>query len=311
MMRPHRQLGKLAQYPLRWAPTVDRIARIIRERKITVVYNNTIDALYAPFAAARLKIPCVWHIHEVRPDARLARMILASLMRRLATRAVFNSRSTLVAFAGDRVPPPWSVVHNGVDLPAAQGRPLRPDGVMVVGWAGDMRPHKRPELFLKSFALARQQVSGLRAVVDGDGLLLESARRTAADLGIAQAVTFEGRVPDIAQFYAVADIVVSTSEREGFGLVIAGGMAAGLPVVAPNVGGVPELIENEVTGFLVRGDDPRAYADRIVALATDASLRARIGAAARDRVANHFTIDRYRDEMVRLLEDAERVPQQS
>jgi glycosyltransferase involved in cell wall biosynthesis len=169
-----------------------------------------------------------------------------------------------------------------------------------------MRPHKRPELFVHAFARARERVPGLTARIAGDGLLLESTSQTAMKLGLGDAVQFVGRVPKLEDLYTGLDLVVSTSEREGFGLVLAGAMAAGLPVVAPKVGGVPELVVDGETGFLVRPDDRDAFAQRIIELANDPALRARMGAVGRERITAHFTLARYCQEMIQVLEAAER-----
>src|SRR5262249_37401328 len=157
-----------------------------------------------------------------------------------------------------------SVVHNGVELADGSEPSRSPDAPAVVGFAGDLRPHKRPELFLRALALAREQVPDLRGIVAGDGLLLHRARLTACELGLEPSVTFLGRVADMAAFYGSIDLLVLTSEREGLGMVLAEAMAAGRPVVAADVGGVPEIVADGTSGYLVPPDDLAAYARAIV-----------------------------------------------
>jgi glycosyltransferase involved in cell wall biosynthesis len=305
MRRPGRGILRLLELGAAWPWSVWRLRRAMRTQRATVVYNNTVDALYAPFAAAWPRIPCVWHVHEARPEWHWARRFLGGLIARFATRAVFNSRATLEAFAGAGArPSSWSVVYNGVAIPAACDRARAEQHPIVVGFAGDLRPHKRPDLFLRAVARARARVGDLRAIIAGDGVLMEPLRAQARSMGLGDVVTFRGRFEKMADFYCEIDILAHTAAREGFGLVVVEAMAAGVPVVATRVGGLPEVVEHEVSGLLVAPDDEEAIAGRIIELASDAELRQRMGAAGRDRVAGHFTRARYRDELIEKLREA-------
>ncbi len=307
MRRPRRQPHRMLELVLMWVPTILQLATLMRVQRTTVVYNNTVDALYAPFAAALLGIPCVWHIHEVRPDPEWARGIMSRMFRLLATRVVFNSASTLEAFAGrGSRPTSWSVVYNGVSAPAASPPHEAKDDRLVAGFAGDMRPHKRPELFIEALALARRRVPALQGSIAGDGMLLPAVQETARRLGLDEAVVFWGRVFEMGRFYAGLDMRVLTSQREGFGQVLVEAMALGVPVVAAAVGGVPEAIEDGVSGYLVPTGDAAAFAQRMTELASDPALRRRMGEAGRRHVSERFTLKRYREQLINQLQLAAR-----
>ncbi|MBM3496086.1 MAG: glycosyltransferase family 4 protein, partial [Armatimonadetes bacterium] len=107
-------------------------------------------------------------------------------------------------------------------------------------------------------------------------------------------------VADLDRRLSVADVVVVPSRTEGQGLVALEAMALGVPVVASRVGGLPEVVEDQLTGLLVPPDDWEALADALLRLAMDPSLRARLGEAARLRVRERFSIETLLDRMAEL-----------
>jgi D-inositol-3-phosphate glycosyltransferase len=128
----------------------------------------------------------------------------------------------------------------------------------------------------------------------------------ATALGVADAVSFLGALPhaELADLYALADVCVVPSRAESFGLVALEAQASGTPVVASAVGGLLDIVEDDVTGYLVEDRDPRAFADRIARILDDTALRLRMGDAARDR-AQHFTWTRSVDRLQSLYDCVE------
>jgi glycosyltransferase involved in cell wall biosynthesis len=111
-------------------------------------------------------------------------------------------------------------------------------------------------------------------------------------LGLGARVIFAGRVPqdELPAYYAACDIVVIPSRPpEAFGVSLAQGMSAGKPVIGSNIPGVRTLVHNGEQGFLVPVGDTKTLAERIGTLAGDATLRARMGMAGRERITEHFT----------------------
>jgi D-inositol-3-phosphate glycosyltransferase len=106
----------------------------------------------------------------------------------------------------------------------------------------------------------------------------------------------------LADFYAAADVVLVPSRSESFGLVALEAQACGTPVVAARVGGLPFVVENGRTGFLVDGHDPSEHAQRVLDVLRDASLQARLGDEAAYR-ALRFTWDATADEVARVYRD--------
>ena len=156
-------------------------------------------------------------------------------------------------------------------------------------------------------ALAAVHGSPFETVVVGDGPDRPAVEEEVRRLGLERAVELVGERDDVPELLATADLFVLSSRSEGLPLSILEAMAAGLPVVASRVGGIPEVVVDGETGLLVPPGDPQRLADAVERLLADPSLRRRLGEAGRRRVAEHFDLasvqrahlDLYRRELAR------------
>lgn len=165
-----------------------------------------------------------------------------------------------------------------------------PDATVLVG-IGRGAPSKRFDLAIDVAAAARSRGADVELMVIGPGEM-PNLRERAEHHGISEHVhLLDSRYDnDLAVAIASADILVSTSEYEGFGLTLVEGMACGLPVVAMSVGGVVDLVVDGLTGHLVTSGDVDEHAERIVELAADPARAAEMGAAGRERAEELFSI---------------------
>ena len=186
-------------------------------------------------------------------------------------------------------------VYNGVDpavFPVLSSEPEVP----TISWAGRIDPVKDLETLLRAFSLVLKEIPQARLRIFGSAppggeAYLESCRTEAAELGLGQQVTFEGRVPEIRDAYAAGHIVVLCSITEGFPYTLIEAMACGRACVATDVGGVSEAI-GSVAGSVVPPRNPAALARACLQLLRDDKLRQTMGTAARARAVEHFTVDR-------------------
>jgi N-acetyl-alpha-D-glucosaminyl L-malate synthase BshA len=188
------------------------------------------------------------------------------------------------------------VIPNFLDCEEYQRRPdaglrerLCPGGDCdaLVVHVSNFRPVKRVDVVLDVFRQIRARVRA-RLVMIGDGPDRGALERRVAELGLGDAVTFVGEQLDLALWLSVADLFLLPSIKESFGMAALEAMSCGVPVVASHIGGLPEIIEDGVTGFLCPPDALDAMAARSVALLTDPALRSRIGEAAADRVHTQY-----------------------
>jgi glycosyltransferase involved in cell wall biosynthesis len=191
-------------------------------------------------------------------------------------------------------------IPNGVDVRSqsesrAADRAFRsrhgvPEDVYVVGFAGRLVEDKDPVLFLETAALVARSCPHARFVVVGDGplrhVLMERARR----LGLDRRLTITGLLPRTSAPAGRFDVLALTSRSEGSPLIVLEAMAAGVPVVATQVGDVPYQVCHGATGFVARSRDPAELAALTLRLA-DSGVRERFGHNGRDHVAQHFAIE--------------------
>jgi glycosyltransferase involved in cell wall biosynthesis len=167
------------------------------------------------------------------------------------------------------------------ELGVAAGRPL-------IGWVGRMTQIKRVDALLAAVAL----VPDCELVLVGDGPLRGALEAQARSLGIAGRCHFNGFREELGPVYAACDIVALSSANEGTPVTLIEALAAGVPVVTTDVGGVREVVRDGVTGLLATPGDAESLGGRINALVRDAALRARLGSSGRADVRRRFTIER-------------------
>jgi glycosyltransferase involved in cell wall biosynthesis len=139
-------------------------------------------------------------------------------------------------------------------------------------------------------------------VIVGDGPERESLTRRASELGLAESVIFAGYRSDVRAFYALADLLVLPSHTEGSPNVVLEAMAAGVPVVAMAVGGVPEILIHEQNGLLVPPGKLSEMAAAIERLEGDEQLRSRLSAAARECAATRYLPETYCRTMIAIYQ---------
>ncbi|HEV2810948.1 MAG TPA: glycosyltransferase [Acidimicrobiales bacterium] len=268
-----------------------RLTYELRRLGPDLVHTNTLKAaLYGGLAARAARVPVVWHMHDrVAEDylPRSAVKLVRALARRLPDGVIANSRATLDSLRVVSVP---TAVIPGIVYPhQSTAATSTPGGGLRVGMVGRLAPWKGQHVFLTAFARSFPAGGAARAILVGAPLFGEEGyaadlRRQATELGIAGRLEMTGFRDDVASELARLDVLVHASViPEPFGQVVVEGMAAGLPVVAADAGGPAEIITDEVDGLLVPPGDSAALADVLRRLSADPSLRARLGAAARER----------------------------
>jgi D-inositol-3-phosphate glycosyltransferase len=314
--------------PAELVRSLPALRAVVRRHPIDVVHaNEDRPTALAGLAISRLcGLPLVLHYHAVPSIYRGARRALllgaAALAKRNVGVSDFLERE--LAAAGIRR---TAAVRNGVDpvrfRPENDGSAVRaelgfaPDEVVVLEIARFWRP-KRQEDLVRAIARARvhdPRIVGLLVGWDDphyDGPFAgyrEEVQRLAASLGVDGKVVLTRARPDSPAIHAAADIFGFPSIDEPFGLVVAEALATGKPVVAARSGGVPEIVEDGVSGFLVEPRDPAAMAEKLVLLARDPSLRERMGRAGRESAVRRFAPAAVARQFEAIYESAARDPQ--
>ncbi|MFJ6080819.1 GT4 family glycosyltransferase PelF [Streptomyces sp. NPDC092369] len=220
------------------------------------------------------------------------RLLAEETYRRAALITPGNRYNRLWEEQGGADPGSIRTVYNGVDpgaFPMAGPEPERP----TLSWAGRVDPIKDLETLIRAFALVRGQLpdAALRlfgGTPRGGEAYRERCEALAAELGHADAVTFEGRVEDIKDAYAAGNVVMLSSISEGFPFTLIEAMSCGRATVSTDVGGVREAVGD--TGLVVPPRDPARMAAAALELLADRERRRTMGEAARLRVIEQFTL---------------------
>lgn len=278
---------------------------LARRHRVDLIHAHLLGAsVYGSLAAASLGIPCICTFHGV-PDLRGSGILLRTKIRILSrrrNRLVFVSESLRDwALERHRLPEARSeVVYNGIEPshepPSGSEREeLGADrGESLILAVGNLRPAKDYGTLLRAMATLRTWREGIRLVIigDGHGSSLEDLVRLRRTLGLGEIVRFAGFRQDVARLLTASDVVVSSSESEGFSLSIVEALWGGKPVVATRSGGPEEIIRHEETGFLVPVGDHVALAQAIHRVLENPDLSARMAEAGRRDVRRRFSKDR-------------------
>jgi glycosyltransferase involved in cell wall biosynthesis len=175
-----------------------------------------------------------------------------------------------------------------------------PTHAPVVGTIGALVAQKAQHHLIDAAAIVTKEVPDVRFVILGEGELRPSLEEHIKHLHLTRHVFLAGFRPDVLELLKDFDVFALSSIQEGLCTSLIDAMAASKPAVATAVGGVPEVIADGETGFLVPAKDDKALAERIVRLLKDQGLRQRMGEAGLARARQHFTVER----MVQATADA-------
>jgi glycosyltransferase involved in cell wall biosynthesis len=228
-----------------------------------------------------------------------------------ASFVVTISRSNATVFEAECGGPidKLSVIYCGIDGHVFHPAERAATGRLRIACVGTLHEVKGQRHLIEAAAdLAGRGLDfGVRFI--GDGPDRDELERLAASLGVADRIEFLGlrKRAEVVALLADTDVLVAPSvptaggKREGLPVVLIEAMAAGVPVVASHLSGIPELVENDVTGLTVPPGDSRAIADGIARLAADPALRSRLAAAGRERVARDFDLDHNARRLIALF----------
>lgn len=273
---------------------VARLARRLRELRPDAVHTNSLKAgIYGILAARLAGVPAIWHARDRIAEDYLPRpavTLVRRLVRGLAAGVVANSTATLETLPAGGADGARCVIPDSVE-PSPYPRAADPRRT-TFGMVGRIAPWKGQDLFLRAFAAAFPD-GPERAVLVGSPLFGEESyerelERLARGLGIEGRVELRGFREDVWRELSGFDVLVHASViPEPFGQVVLEGMAAGLPVLAPDEGGPAAVIRDGETGRLFPSRDCDALAGAMRALRDDPCERERLGAAARHAIAGY------------------------
>ena len=253
------------------------------------------------------QLPLISHLHSPYP---LYQRITLGLHH--ASISVAPSHSVIKQLRGDGVPLKYSrVINNGIDHSTLdRQRPIAlrsalniAQGDFVLATTGSLIHRKGIDLIIRALNEVRNEGVPAHLIIIGEGPERHSLEKLRATLALGPYIHFLGEQDEVSGLlHSDIDLFVSAARQEAFGLVLAEASLAGLALVAPAVGGIPEVLRHGQTGLLVPPEDIQALAAGIAQLYADPELRATLGKAGRHHVLQHFTIQRNVAEFKRLYQ---------
>ena len=289
-----------------------RIARVLRSRPISLlhVHSRRGADLYGGRAAQRVGIaslitrrvesfePAAWLRFKLRPYSRIVAI----------SRAIETDLTARVGLPAHRVARVASAVSVSTVNRRDSAERLRatldiPGDARVIGTVAQLIPRKGHATLLRAFADVTRRQPDLWLVLFGRGPREAPLKRWAEQLRLSERVVFAGFRDDIAALMPGLDVMVHAAAREGLGVAVLEAMAAGVPVVATRVGGVPDIIDDGLSGLLVRPGDTAAIAAGIERLLDDKVLSQALAERGRERIASAFSVERMANAYLNLYRE--------
>lgn len=277
-----------------------KIISSLRSSKADIIQSSHFYTnLYAGFAGRYLNIPSIGAVRSDLDYELESHRFTGRLQISLPNILLTNSALAQRQLRGRRIgPQKVEVVRNVVEVERVPADRVRGEGLRLL-FVGRLDKNKRPERFihLASVLAEQHRTDGLEFQVAGNGEMLEELKRTAELLGLGpDSMVFLGDCDRMSQIYRQADILVSTSDREGTPNVILEAMSYGLPVVATAVGGTVEILDH-TRGILVEPGDERSLVSAASGLIRNKGLRLLLGAEGKRYVLENHSLERLQTQL--------------
>ncbi len=292
-------------------PFVGRIRRLVKTHHPDLVHLHSrrgADWL-GGIGAALAGVPAVLSRRVTNPEPGW----VVPIKYRLFDRVIAISRAIAEGMAEAGVPESKiRLVHSAVPRPDPLTRRPRgqllsefelPDNALIIGMAAQFIPRKGHEVLMSAIPRVTERYPAARFLLFGQGPLQERIRARVEQDGLSQWVRFPGFRKDLASYLGRLDLLVHPALDEGLGIVLLEACAAGVPVIATPVGGVPEVIRDRVNGLLVPPGDAEALAGALMRLLEAKDLRIRLGRAGREIVEQEFSVDRMVEGNLRVYQE--------
>jgi len=289
----------------RFSPGIVRdLYRLMKQKNIHIVRTHRYRAnLYGRLAALLSGVPVkIISLHDnYRKDLRLERRIVNKILLKATDKIVAVSesiRKDIIKYDGidsSKI----LVIPNGIDTerfnPEGNFADIRKgfsikESDIVLGFVGRVVPAKGLEYLIDALPFLKKEFKNIKLLITGEGSTMERLKKKAKENNVHDSIIFTGKRRDIPDILSCTDIFVMPSVAEGLPNALLEAMAMGKPIVATEVGGIPEVIKNRHSGFLVPPRNPEALATAIKDLISNEQLAAKMGQAARHIVLDNFSI---------------------
>lgn len=291
--------------------TIIRLAKFLKANRFDIVNTHSgIDSWIGGIAAKIANIPVLIRTRHLNIPLRKNIFNFIHYLPDIYITCGENMRENLInrcGFSADKV----VSIPTGV-IPAFFKTIRKPEiklkyglskDSIVIANVGILRSVKGHEITLKAVRKVIKTFLNAKFLIVGDGPRRRELEDMVKNLGISEYVIFTGFVENIPEIYSLADVAILSSWSEGVPQGLLQAMAAGIPVVATKVGGVPEVVVNDETGILVKAGDPESFAKGIIRILKNTSLSLRLAENARNIVAEKYSVSNMLNKLESLYQD--------
>ncbi|MFQ5669586.1 MAG: glycosyltransferase family 4 protein [Acidobacteriota bacterium] len=273
-----------------------RLGSLMERESVRLVHTNTVFPLGGGLAARLAPVPHVWHLREgldyARYDLRFGRGLSLRIIAGLADRMICISEYVRRVSVPPAARQKAVVIPNALESCPPLRRPATGAGP-VIGCLGFISPQKRTSVFIEVAGLLAARFPRARFIVagrptSGEEQMVERLQERVRALGLEHRFHWPGFVPDPEEVYRQLDLLVHPGVHEAFGRVLMEAMARGIPVVAVASGGVPEVVEDGVTGRIVQADHIEEIARAAMDCLDDPGRYQELSAQARRQALRRF-----------------------
>lgn len=284
--------------------------KIAKNLKIDLIYTNTSTIIHGAVAAKILSIPHIWHIREtlgITYASIFGNKILLKIVDYFSSKIILNSRNTHSFFNACKVGK-TEIIYNGIDINHAKGieeiskntsllmqkYSLNKNDTLI-GMCGNIHDGKGQKELILAMPIILKSIPDTKLLIVGDDSIKNNPycseiKDLCNNLNLNANVIFTGFQKDMIPIYSILNLLVLLSNDEPFGRVLIEAMSYKIPVIATNVGGVKEIIKNEVNGILIDSREPTLVANTVVNLLKDKDKMSILGNEGRKTVIDFFEI---------------------
>lgn len=320
------RIDLLLRYLASFIGTYRQLRAAIRDGKPDLIHANSIRAgLAATAASVATRTPVFWHLQDELPRHPLSSAIRLFAAASSRVRLIAASKATGDSFCGRirsvfQTCTPLRIIHNVVELNNFNTDPRHrheirkelglAESEFVVGVVGQITPRKGQLELIRVFANSQGQMPSSTLLIVGaamfnqDHMYLEELKKLTRELGLTGRVKFIGKRQDVVKVMQSLDVLVVNSRSEAFVIVALEALACGTPVIATDVGGIREMIQHKVSGWLVPFGDEQLLAGALTTLSHSPDLRLAFSVAGKSAVTEHFHADKFIAQLEEFFEQS-------
>lgn len=276
------------------------LINLIREHNVKIIHSHNLGSnLWGGVIGSIAKVPVLIAHKHGQDFSTLKSFLVDKIVGSLSQKIIFVSDYERRAFLerNGAFSEKCLTIYNGISIDNIDPQPKEdirnkyrvPKGDYTVGIIARFVPEKDHRTFLLAAREVLKLRNDVRFLLIGDGITKTAMQSLSCDLGINDNTIFAGFVENITDLLPFIDIGCLSSTREGMGIALLEYMAFLKPIVSTNAGGIPEVVQDNINGFLVEAGDYKSMADRIITLVGDSKLRERMGTEGFSILKNKFT----------------------